>query len=85
MSMKFRLVTCVLMGLFLLSATAFAKPAFMKQHAAYYEGSAPTCATRHGTPPGLNSYGTALRGALKGGKALTPAIFKASAAKAPKS
>ena len=83
--MKFRPITCALVGMFLLSTTASAKPVFMKQYAAFYKGSAPTCTTCHTTPPRLNPYGTSLKGALKGGKALTPAIFKACDAKAPKS
>jgi hypothetical protein len=85
MIMKLRPITCAIVSLFLLSSTASAKPAFMKQYAAYYKGSTPTCTTCHGTPPRLNAYGTALKGALKSGRTLTPAMFKACDAKAPKS
>ncbi len=85
MSMKSCLITCALAGLFLVGTTAFAKPVFMKQYAAHYKGSTPTCTTCHGTPPKLNAYGAALKSALGGGRVLTPAIFKACEPKAPKS
>jgi len=85
MSMKLRPITCGIVGLILVSTTAVAKPVFMKEYAAYYKGSAPTCTTCHGTPPKLNAYGTALKATLKSAKVLTPAMFKACDAKAPKS
>ena len=78
-------MTSVSLGVLLLGSAASAKPVFMKQYAAYYKGSAPTCTTCHSTPPKLNVYGRALKRALKRGKALTPAMFKACDAKAPKS
>jgi hypothetical protein len=78
-------MTSALLGVILLGTTAVAKPVFMKQYAAYYKGSTPTCTTCHSTPPKLNVYGTALKTTLKSGKVLTPAIFKACDAKAPKS
>ena len=85
MRLRIGLVASVLPGLLLLASTVFAKPAFVKQYAAYYKGSTPTCTTCHSTPPRLNPYGVGLQKALKGGKVLTPAIFKASSAKEPKS
>jgi len=85
MRMKTRALTCVLPGLLLLSGIASAKPAFVKEYAAYYKGRLPKCTTCHTKPPKLDAYGTALKGALKGGKVLTPAMFKACDATAPKS
>ena len=84
MTLKSCLIPCTLLGLFLMSTTAFAKPAYKKQFAAYYPGSAPTCTTCHTKSPKLNAYGMALKAEMKGGKLLTPAMFKACDAKAPK-
>ena len=85
MRTKACLITFALVLLPLVGTNVSSKPLFQKEYAAFYPGSAPMCKTCHTVKAKLNAYGISLKKALKGGKAITPAMFKASEAKRPKS